>query len=248
MKKDTSWGNVAGWYDELLAGEGTYQKEVILPNLVRLLGDIKGKRVLDLACGQGFFTREWKALGAEVTGADISPELIHIARENNKGIPFFYCPADAMPSIPSGTRDIVTIVLALQNIENLDGTLAEVNRILAPKGKFYIVLNHPTFRIPGASSWGWTEDNDQYRRVDPYLSEQKNEIEMHPGKNRTEKTVSFHRPLQLYFKKFERHGFAVTRLEEWNSHKKSAPGPRAAAENHARKEIPLFMCLVLQKQ
>jgi hypothetical protein len=36
----------------------------------------------------------------------------------------------------------------------------------------------------------------------------------------------------------------VTMLEEWNSHRKSEPGPRAKAEDLARKEIPLFLCLV----
>jgi hypothetical protein len=38
-------------------------------------------------------------------------------------------------------------------------------------------------------------------------------------------------------------GFAVTNLEEWVSHKKSDSGPRAAEENRARKEIPMFMYL-----
>ena len=33
----TSWDGVAKWYNDLLHGEGTYQKELILPNLLRLL-------------------------------------------------------------------------------------------------------------------------------------------------------------------------------------------------------------------
>jgi hypothetical protein len=38
-----------------------------------------------------------------------------------------------------------------------------------------------------------------------------------------------------------KNGFAVSRLEEWNSNRKSQPGPRSKAEDKARKEIPLFM-------
>ncbi len=38
-----------------------------------------------------------------------------------------------------------------------------------------------------------------------------------------------------------KHGFAVTRLEEWISNKKSQKGPRVTAEDKARKEIPLFL-------
>jgi len=60
-------------------------------------------------------------------------------------------------------------------------------------------------------------------------------------------TMSFHRPLQVYFKAFAKAGLCVTRLEEWASHKTSDSGPRKAAEDLARKEIPLFMCLELKK-
>jgi hypothetical protein len=60
-------------------------------------------------------------------------------------------------------------------------------------------------------------------------------------------TVSFHRPLQFYFKIFSKLGFAVERLEEWNSNKKSEAGPRAKAEDKARKEIPLFLYMCVKK-
>jgi hypothetical protein len=56
-------------------------------------------------------------------------------------------------------------------------------------------------------------------------------------------TYSFHRPLQEYIKVLGNAGFVVTHLEEWISHKISEPGPRADAENRARKEFPLFMCI-----
>ena len=41
-------------------------------------------------------------------------------------------------------------------------------------------------------------------------------------------------------------GLAITRLEEWISHKKSEEGPRATAEDVARKEIPLFLMLEMR--
>jgi len=64
---------------------------------------------------------------------------------------------------------------------------------------------------------------------------------MHPSDESSEYTLTFHRPLQFYFKLLAKAGFAVTRLEEWISHKQSQQGKRAAAENLARKEIPLFL-------
>src|SRR3989344_4304285 len=81
-----------------------------------------------------------------------------------------------------------------------------------------VVLNHPAFRVPKESSWGWdpAAEGVQYRRVDRYLSESKEKIQTHPsagsgqvpsaGSGRVPRpedyTISFHRPLQFYFKAF----------------------------------------------
>lgn len=73
------------------------------------------------------------------------------------------------------------------------------------------------------------------------MSETRVKIRMHPGIDPEAYTISFHRPLQYYFKLLAKYGFYVSRLEEWISHKRSQPGPRAEAENTARKEIPLFL-------
>lgn len=244
---DTSWGGVADWYDDLLEeGDDTYQAKVILPNLTRLLAVQKGERVLDLASGQGFFSRAFAALGAEVTGIELSKELVAKARLHKNAAPVEYhvSPSHDLSVLPDASIDKIIIVLAIQNIEKMRETFEECRRVLKQKGKLFLVLNHPTFRIPKRSSWGYDEEkNVQYRRIDGYLSESRTEIEMHPGKKDGISTVSFHRPLQVYFKTLSKSGFAVSRLEEWESHKKSEAGKRSAAEDRSRKEIPLFMCL-----
>lgn len=239
----TSWGNVAEWYDGLLEGEGTYQKDVILPNIVRLLDAKKGDVVLDVACGQGFFAREFAKTGARVIGVDVASELITFAKKNVPSAAFHVAPADAMPFVKTGSVSAATIILALQNIENVDGVFAECRRVLALGGRLLLVMNHPAFRIPHHSAWQFEGSAKQYRRIDEYLSESRTNIQMHPGENPTATTVSFHRPLQWYMKLLAKHGFAVTRLEEWISNKKSQKGSRASAEDKARKEIPLFLFL-----
>ena len=250
--KTTSWENVAEWYDKLLEGEGTYQKELILPNLLRLMDIRRGDLLLDLACGPGFFAREFAARGAMVTGVDASTALIAIAKKNvvsNSAATFYTSSADALPFIKNGDIDKGAIVLALQNIENVAAVLRECARVIKKEGELYIVLNHPAFRVPKASSWGWDEkEKTQYRRVDRYLSELKVPIQMHPGDKPNQYTTSFHRPLQFYFKALNKAGFSVSLMEEWNSHKKSQEGPHAKAEDLARKEIPLFLCLMALKK
>lgn len=251
MKKDTSWESVADWYDELLeTDEDSYQRKVILPNLTRIVDINPDDVVLDNACGQGFFSREWYKQGAHVIAADLSSSLVEFAKEHSpKDILFFTTPADKLPHVASKSVDKATIILALQNIENLNGVVAEMSRVLKQGGTFTFVLNHPCFRIPKQSYWAFDDvTSTQFRRIDKYMSESKIPIDMNPGNNHSKKTtVSFHRPLQIYIKALGKAGFAVIRLEEWISHKKSQQGPRAKAEDTARKEIPMFMCIQAKK-
>jgi len=247
-KRDTSWGHVADWYDDLLSSKDTYQEKVVLPNLLRLIEPKEGDTILDLACGQGFFSNAFAEKGATVVGVDIGKELVAKAERSNERVRFFVSPSHKLPMLGDASVDTVAIVLAIQNIAHVDETLAEIKRVLKTDGELIIVMNHPTFRVPKASSWGWdNEHRIQYRRVDEYLSESKSTIDMHPGKSADgetpELTISFHRPLQYYFKVFGKHGFGVDRLEEWISHKESNSGPRKDAENKARNEIPLFLAL-----
>lgn len=245
MQKKTSWGNVAAWYHELLkSGKGTFQHDVILPNVLRLLGAKKGEMILDLACGPGFFAREFAKSGANIVGIDISEELIAFAKKEVRGVEFFAASADNIPMVKDKSVDTVTIILALQNIENMTGVFAECSRVLKPNGRLLIVLNHPAFRVPKASEWGWDEKlSAQYRRVDAYMSEARVKIDMHPGDDPSIHTWSFHRPLQVYMKALSKSGFCISRMEEWISNRQGPKGKRFAASEKARKEIPLFLFL-----
>lgn len=254
-KMNTSWGAVASWYDTLLRGEGTYQKEIILPNLVRLLEPLKNKNVIDIGCGQGFFAFALSEAGATVSGFDVASELITQAQESAKKHPtlnvsFNIAKAHTLPSKESSFTAAL-FILSLQNILEYREALAETGRVLQKEGEIFIVLNHPAFRIPGGSSWGFDEGTrTQYRRIERYALPFSSTIDMTPGtKNPKEKkyTVSFHRPLQDYIKALTKVGFVITGLEEWHSHKTSREGSRRKAEDTARKEFPLFLMLRAQK-
>lgn len=251
---DTSWGGVADWYNKHLEkGDDTYHTKVIFPNILRMMGDVKGKKILDMACGQGIFAEQLRDKGAFVTGVDVAKELINIAEENSKTIKekgthkviYQVASADDLFMLKDASFDSVVCILALQNIENLQKTIAEARRVLTSTGSLFLVLNHPSFRNPKQTYWGYNEaDDKQYRRVDEYMSESHVRIDMTPGSIQDKKfTVSFHRPLQVYMKTLGKNGFAVTHLEEWISHRESERGPKKKAEDKARKEIPLFMCI-----
>jgi SAM-dependent methyltransferase len=252
----TSWGGVADWYGEHVEGGDTYHAQVVAPNILRLVTPEKGLRLLDVGCGEGYFSRLFAAAGASVTAADISPELIELAREKDRGakqhVSYHVASAEDMAFAPDRSFDVITAVLTLQNMEHFTTVCKEIARILTPQGRVVLVLNHPAFRIPKESSWGWDREDGvpgggvQYRRIDRYLTPHKATIDMHPGAQTGDVTYSFHRSLQDHMKGFAKAGLAVTRLEEWISHRKSEPGPRQRAEDTARKEIPLFLALELR--
>ncbi len=245
---ETGWGHVAEWYDTHLDGADTYHAKVVTPHLMRLVGEGAGKKALDIACGQGYFTRALVERGFETTGADIAEELIASAKKAGPvHAKYVVAPAEKMPFL-NGEFDVATCVLALQNIKNLHGACEEASRVLKVGGTYIVVLNHPAFRIPKQSAWGWDDAHKvQFRRLDRYLSESHVEIDMHPGSDKKEHTLSYHRPLQVYVKAFSKAGFAITGMEEWNSHRESEKGPRKDAEDRARKEFPLFLCVVAKK-
>lgn len=250
--KKTSWGEVADWYRGHLSDKNTYHEKVISPNMLRLLALKSGEKVLDVACGEGYFSRLLLKNGAKVVGADIAQELIEKAKQQSPEISFFTAPAEKMEFAGALSFDKAVCVLALQNIEHLDEALKEVSRVLKTGGKFVFVLNHPCFRIPRRSEWGYDEKKKiQFRRLDGYLREERIKIDMHPGETATGKksvaTYSFHRPLQVYVKALSKNGFVVTQMEEWVSHRKSEKGPKSEAEDGARKEFPLFLAVSAQK-
>ena len=135
-------------------------------------------------------------------------------------------------------------------MSDVDSVIKEVKRVLKQSGKCLFVINHPSFRIPKESDWRYdTFLNKQGRITYTYMSDKKYIIDMNPGAKahggKSEETISFHHPLQFFSKIFNKHGLAISRIEEWISHKKSEEGSKKKAEDDARKEIPMFMCLEL---
>lgn len=242
----TDWGNVADWYDQLVGESGSeYHREVVLPGVLKLLAPEKGQKILDLACGQGVLCRILTERGAEVTGVDGAHELIDLARQRGpETIRYHVADAQKIDFLPEYHFHSTTCVLAIQNMNPLGPIFAGVARSLIDRGRFVIVMMHPAFRGPKETSWGWDDkEKVQYRRVDRYLIPRKSPIVTHPGTRGGEYTWTFHKPIEAYVKAMRGAGLLVDAMEEWASHKTSTSGPRAAAENTARKEIPMFLAI-----
>jgi ubiquinone/menaquinone biosynthesis C-methylase UbiE len=248
---DTSWEKVANWYDKHVSEASDYQRDIIIPGALKLLNPQKGEKILDAGCGQGELCRELARAGAQVVGIDASKKLIDIAKKRSgEKFNIHYRVSDAghLEGIQDATFDAACSILAIQNMEHLDAVAKEMGRVVKKGGRLLWVLNHPCFRIPRQSGWGIDEKRKlRYRRIDRYMSEIKIPIQMHPGASPDIYTWTFHRPLSVYFDNLNSCGFAVTKLEEWVSHRKSKPGSTSRSENAAREEIPLFLAVSAMK-
>jgi SAM-dependent methyltransferase len=246
---ETSWEQVASWYDRIVGSAGHYFHEtIIIPNLLKLfaLDKTPKAKVLDLGCGSGVLLSNLPK-NTPYLGIDISPEMVRHAKKNSKGS-FLVQDLTEPLSLPDTDYTHVVSILALQNMEHPEVAIANGVKHLAKDGTLFLILNHPYFRIPRQSSWGVDQDRKiQYRRIDRYLSPLAIPIDMHPGKEANQKTtLSYHFPLSYYINTLGTLGMGITHMEEWTS-KKVSTGKFAKMEDRARSEFPLFLLLMAKR-
>lgn len=245
-RNSTSWEPIAEDYHKIVQGEGHYyHKEVILPKLLPLMNLQSEDSLVDIGCGQGILER---AIPKECgyLGLDISPSLISIARKLRKSRDHEFKIQDLTKRLvletPQSFSHAVAI-LSLQNMETPERAIKNTSKLLNDGGRFFMVLNHPCFRIPRVSSWHYDEDKKLLsRKIDRYLSKITVSIIAHPGKKQSESSISFHFPLSYWTQALSKYGFVIENMEEWISPKKSI-GARAKAENLCREEFPLFLMI-----
>lgn len=248
-RKDTSWNKEGRWYGELVGEKGHFfHQSIVIPNSLKMLHINKESSLLDVACGQGVFARAIPNT-VRYVGVDLAKTLINEARKIDHNKLHKYVLADVTESIPVEDKfENASLILALQNIKEPEKTFSLINQRLEKGGKLLIVLNHPCFRIPRQSSWEVDKSSKmQYRRVNRYMSPLEIPINMHPGKDNSSFTWSFHRPIEDYSGMLYRNGFLIEKIEEWTSHKKSE-GKAANMENRARDEFPMFMAILAVKK
>lgn len=243
---------MAAWYDQLVGETGSdYHQHVILPAALALLDVQPGERVLDVACGQGVLARPLLERGvSQYIGVDASAKLIEAAqRRVGDDARARFVAGDARNLGQTLGRDLrgfdtAACIMAVHDFDPIEPMFAGVAAALRPGGRFVIVLMHPCFRIPRQSSWGWDETKrTQYRRLDRYHTPMQIPIAVSPGRDPSQHTAYFHRPLEQYINGLGAAGLAVVRCDELRSHRRSEPGGRSRGENRAKTEFPLFLAI-----
>ena len=99
-------------------------------------------RALDAASGTGRHAARLVALGHQVEGVDVTPEMLARARVNVPGASFREADLRSIPS-GDGAYDLVVCGLALAHLPELADAVAELSRVLAPGGRLIVSVLHP---------------------------------------------------------------------------------------------------------
>ncbi|MCS6965533.1 MAG: class I SAM-dependent methyltransferase [Candidatus Kapabacteria bacterium] len=119
----------------------------VQPFMHRLIGfeRYKGKRVLEVGCGLATDLLQFARHGACVTGIDLSPQSIRLARQrfSLEGLPgeFLVADAEQLP-FPNASFEVVYSFGVLHHTPNIVQALAEIHRVLIPGGEVILMLYH----------------------------------------------------------------------------------------------------------
>ena len=228
--RTSRYDRIADFYDGRV---GDSVEDVGSAALLELAGDVRGLRVLDVACGQGRMSRELARRGGNVVGADVSRELLARARaregEAALGVRYVLadvCAADAL----AGSRfDVAVALYALTDIDDLAGVLATVSRVLEPDGRFVFSILHPCFP-------GWDDDAPSSWPADGGYHAEGWWLAANTGFRG--RVGSNHRTLSTYVNQLVAHGLRVDAMLE--------PWPGARWEARKPGAVPVAVHLVVR--
>jgi len=130
---------------------------------VELTGVSSTDHVVDIGCGPGNAVRAAAGLGARVTGVDPSPMMLRLARtltRNHSTVAWSQGTAEKLP-LPDGSVTVAWSVKTVHHWKDVTAGLAEVNRVLAARGRFLVIERRVRPDSTGLASHGWTDGQVQ---------------------------------------------------------------------------------------
>ena len=243
MKQDSStiaWNAMGDeWFE--LAQTGEARNCFIMPNMLKFMGDVAGKRILDLGCGEGGYSRELTKRGAQLVSVDCSKRAIEIAsslaEKEGLSIEHFVRNSNDLFDIEPEQFDIVLCSMMLMDCEDFEGTLRE-----APNGGLFASVLHPCF--DGNHDIGIGRQGEEIERqvvVKNYFEPKEWEAPLWKG---TVPVIWRHGTMEEYVKAFIKAGLMIFDLNEPRATDEQAQISVALAW---LQKIPLYLYWELKK-
>ncbi len=187
-----------------------YNELTETPTMLKLLGNVKNKKVLDLGCGPGFYLVKLRKKDAKVKGIDLSKGLIKIARKQNPKTEIKL--GDITKKLPykNSEFDAVISPLVLGHIKNWKPVLKEVKRILKKNGIFVFSVGVPFYecveriKIKGK----------KFKTPNDYFNEKKIETMWKSNTGKKGKAIHYHKTYGTIIKLLVKEGFEIIDYED----------------------------------
>jgi ubiquinone/menaquinone biosynthesis C-methylase UbiE len=143
---EEAWDKLVDWYSAKKKGSCEFKFQ--LPAFLNLLGNLRGKSLIDIGCGPGNYCVEFAKRGANLLCIDLSQKMPDKARNNAKmaGVKLALQRADAhLMHCQDDSFDTAVIILAILN----DKIVEEAARVLKPDGLLRISDTHPILKTKG---------------------------------------------------------------------------------------------------
>lgn len=212
--------NAEIWTCEVRKRKDIYREYFNNPAFLKFIGKIKGKKVLDAGCGEGYNTRIFAKMGAKVIGIDISKKLIDYAikeeERNPLGIRYYVSSFTNLKIFKNNYFDLVISTMAMMDSPNFDKAVSEIYRVLRPGGEFIFSILHPCFITKG---FEWVKVGGEERLTVSRYFDEKPRIEewrFHRASIKTPpfRLPAFYLPLSKIFKILIKTGFILKDIEE----------------------------------
>jgi SAM-dependent methyltransferase len=130
-----------------------YGPEMPTERELRLLGDVKGKRVLDLGCGSGHASIALARQGAHAIALDASARQLargrQLAEAEEVRVEWHRSDLADLAFLRADSIDLAFSSHALAEVEDLDRVFRQVHRVLRPGGAFVFSYEHPVALCTG---------------------------------------------------------------------------------------------------
>ena len=200
------------WTDaanDWIAQDQTIRADFLDSWMLDALGDVSGKRVIDIGCGEGRFTRLLAERGARVTGIDLTEPLLDRARRLAVADEtYLLTDAETLDGIEPDSFDFAVSYIVLVDLHDYRASIKAAYRVLRPGGAFIVCNVHP-MRMTTPQGWITQGGRKLFYPLDNYTREGPREFTWW-GRN----FLNMHRTLSSYVSAFLDAGFTLAALHE----------------------------------